>query len=379
MGITVGEALQLESLGKAVILAGKKGLDREIERVSVIECPESIELFRKGDFYLTAFFSLKNDVQGQLEMLQALEKSGSSGLCVIDLYFDDLDEEIKKYANTASYPILILPNYVYYSDIISEVNNALLQDKEDMVNELCVDSIMQAKDPKEINRLAQKINVNFKDRVVVMYLADEKRRTGWRWKSMFKNELEDYPHYSILGYRKGALLLLTFERQEDDASIEERLLRWEEIIKNKNPSIKVGIGSFKHSIYQLDMAIKEALLAMEVCKNIEDSCTIYYEELGTFKLLAPFRGEPELEQFYQEIIGPLRRYDEEQGTELLETVIAFVERDGVISKTAEALSQHENTIRYRLKKVQEVLNMEDLNFSFYEQLFAAVKIHKIMG
>lgn len=379
MGITVGEALQLESMKKAEMVAGEKGLEREIERVSVIECPESIELFRKGDFYLTAFFSLKNDVQGQLEIIKALDISGSSGLCVIDLYFDDLDKKIKDYADRVSYPIIFLPNDVYYSDVISEVNNALLQGKDDLVNELRIDGIMQAKDPKEINRLANKININFKDRVLVLYLDDGKTKGGWRWKNIFKNDLEDYPHYSILGYQKGAILFLTFERQESIDSIKDKIKKWEKIIMRKNPSIKIGIGSFNHSIFQLDVAIKEALLAMEVCKNVGDGNTVYYEELGTFKILVPFRGEPELEEFHQKIIGPLQKYDEEQGTELLETVISFVEKDGVISKTAETLSQHENTIRYRLKKVQEVLNMENLNFSFYEQLFAAVKIHKILS
>ena len=90
------------------------------------------------------------------------------------------------------------------------------------------------------------------------------------------------------------------------------------------------------------------------------------------------KDEPELKRFHDEIIVPLENYDRQKGTSLLNTAVAYVENDGDIGKTAESLYQHQNTIRYRLNKIKEILDMKGVNGSFYEKISIAVKIHKIM-
>jgi DNA-binding PucR family transcriptional regulator len=41
--------------------------------------------------------------------------------------------------------------------------------------------------------------------------------------------------------------------------------------------------------------------------------------------------------------------------------------------------QHGNTIRYRINKIKEILEMENLEGSFNEQLSIAIKIYKVLG
>ncbi|MDI3482006.1 MAG: Purine catabolism regulatory protein-like family [Tepidanaerobacteraceae bacterium] len=65
MGICVGEALKLKGLDKAKLIAGEKGIDRLIKRVSVIECPESPECwsllkYKKGILALMSFGNESN-------------------------------------------------------------------------------------------------------------------------------------------------------------------------------------------------------------------------------------------------------------------------------------------------------------------------------
>nr|WP_236650706.1 helix-turn-helix domain-containing protein [Adlercreutzia muris] len=53
-------------------------------------------------------------------------------------------------------------------------------------------------------------------------------------------------------------------------------------------------------------------------------------------------------------------YDAEHDSDLGVTAQAFAAACGEVSRTAEALFQHPNTVRYRLKKIKEVLAVQDL-------------------
>ena len=60
---------------------------------------------------------------------------------------------------------------------------------------------------------------------------------------------------------------------------------------------------------------------------------------------------------------------------LFETLLCYVKNNANLKQTAQELSQHENTIRYRLEKIGTVC---DLNYRFSEdaeQLSLAVKIY----
>ena len=52
-------------------------------------------------------------------------------------------------------------------------------------------------------------------------------------------------------------------------------------------------------------------------------------------------------------------YDEVHGTELITTAEALVGAYGDIKAVAEALHQHPNTVRYRVRKMKSLLGMDD--------------------
>lgn len=57
--------------------------------------------------------------------------------------------------------------------------------------------------------------------------------------------------------------------------------------------------------------------------------------------------------------GKLAAYDEEHGTNLVETALALVRAQGDVRVVAEGLFQHPNTIRYRLRKAKALMAMEN--------------------
>jgi len=379
MGITVAEALKLEGLDKATVVAGGSGLGRIITRVSVVECPEYEEypeLLREGDFFLTSLYAFKNDEARQLELIRTLVEHRSSGLCIIDLYMNDVSPAIKEFADEVSYPVLLLPNDIPYGDIITNVMDAIIQSKNDTIQAMKIDNLLQpGKTAEEIKQIAYEVNARFKENVTVLYCKDSGHDTSVKIKAL-RNELRAEAGWSVLKYQDGILLILTF----DDRARSGVVLRLDELERRliaMGPGCHLGVSSLHSGLEYLSVAVKEALLAVDVGQLLDRNVT-HYRDLGLYKLLLLLRNEPEVKRFHAEILGPIARYDERYNTKLLDTAIAYVDNDGDLKRTARALFQHVNTIRYRLRKIKRILGMENFQGTFYEQLSVAVKIHKML-
>lgn len=65
-----------------------------------------------------------------------------------------------------------------------------------------------------------------------------------------------------------------------------------------------------------------------------------------------------LKSFINETVEKLKKYDTENGTELLHTLSVFIKNMGIKSNTSKELFIHRNTLAYRLKFIEKLINYE---------------------
>ena len=58
-------------------------------------------------------------------------------------------------------------------------------------------------------------------------------------------------------------------------------------------------------------------------------------------------------------INILQKYDKQHDANLIKTLNSFVKNNGDYSATSEDCFQHSNTIRYRIKKIFELLDLDE--------------------
>jgi purine catabolism regulator len=123
MSISVKEAMSIGGLKKAKIIAGHSGMDKLIEHVSVIEVPESHEWFKGNELFLTAFYTIKNNVEAQLDLLKTIHQKNVTalGVCYPGMYFNKISNDVLKLADELSIPIIEIPRKVAYIEIISPI------------------------------------------------------------------------------------------------------------------------------------------------------------------------------------------------------------------------------------------------------------------
>lgn len=120
-------------------------------------------------------------------------------------------------------------------------------------------------------------------------------------------------------------------------------------------SVAVGVGRPTISGTTLAVAHKEAEGALGIGIRIHGpSSTTYFGDLGILRLLAQIASLSELESFREEMLGKLETHDRKAGGELLKTLEALFQCHGNLSRTAEQLSLHRNSLLYRLQRIGEI-------------------------
>jgi GAF domain-containing protein len=103
-----------------------------------------------------------------------------------------------------------------------------------------------------------------------------------------------------------------------------------------------------------------------------------YDELGPYKYLLRMSIDSGARDSHREAIRRLAEYDEQRSTFLLRTLEEFLRRRGNISATAEALYVHPNTLRQRLRRIQELSGV-DLRKEDWLMLEIALKLVRLEG
>jgi DNA-binding PucR family transcriptional regulator len=143
----------------------------------------------------------------------------------------------------------------------------------------------------------------------------------------------------------------------------------------------IGRSRVATDVLDLHRAGNEALLAANVAEGDLESPLLAFEETGAYRLLLSAMSEDpaELQRFYAETVEPLVAYDEQYDTDLVQTVVAFLEADGNIAGTAQRLFTHRHTVRYRLERVKELSGLDVGSTDGREKLSLGLKAMRVLG
>ncbi len=376
MNITVKDALQLERFQRFSLLAGQKGLHRKIEKISLLdyEVLNRIEgQFLKNEFALSSLLGAKDNPALILESVKYLVQSGVSGLAIKNIYFDQLPKEVIDYADACDFPIFIFDNTVFFEDIITDIRDVLRDLEKGAEFEYQLNALLDTNvSTEDICSLFHKFIGFLKKPFQVVYF---KERDGLDHSDLLSG-LERFRGIKteikgLFKYNQGLLMVYA------TSSYKETLYKTDLSNLGINPAnYWIGKSIFFNHERSFKTALQQALWSSRAA-HAEALDEMEYQKLGVYKLILPFFENSLYEEFLQEIIQPIISYDQKHGTELYETAKQYINNEGDIVKTAMALFQHSNTIRYRINKLRSILNMDSAEGTFYEHLSIAFRILRL--
>jgi PucR family transcriptional regulator, purine catabolism regulatory protein len=79
-----------------------------------------------------------------------------------------------------------------------------------------------------------------------------------------------------------------------------------------------------------------------------------YRDLGSYQLLLALQSHDALRRFCDSILGPIEAMENAYGGELLRSLQVFIEANGQWERAARQLFCHRHTLRYRIRKIEEL-------------------------
>ena len=106
----------------------------------------------------------------------------------------------------------------------------------------------------------------------------------------------------------------------------------------------------------LRLSFHEARCALEAVRlqNGDAPEVASHADLGAFQLLLSLQDDDALISYCRGVLGPVEQGEGEYGEELLRSLDVFIEHNGHSEKAANALYCHRHTLRYRIRRVEQL-------------------------
>ncbi len=150
--------------------------------------------------------------------------------------------------------------------------------------------------------------------------------------------------------------------------------------------LAMGVGSPAQSVLSCDVSFREARRALAIAKLGEPSSTpSFWEELGIYKILAPMYESADSRSFIREQLGALLETGGATGASslggqdsLLGTLFCIIRHNWQLKPVANALNLHYNTVKYRYRRIGEILGTDLESSSTRTSLALAMELY-VMG
>lgn len=327
--------------------------------------------FQKNQLTVTTFSVAKDNPYLILDAIKYLVAKGTSGLVVKNVFKLPIHESVLRYADSMNFPIFYVNSQdIYVELLIFEVYKRLFILNTFRDSQRCVAAILSGNlNSDEVIKYAKELNPSITDRYYSIYVKMDEYNVpnsiDALYKSFISSEL-NIPQNCFVPYNSGAFIICD---RDSNLPPEESI----NILTNNKEAFNFGISNSHSTLRDFDVCLRESLYAASLHKSHGN--IVSYGSLGSLQLILPFTDTVEMQKFKSRVLTPILDYDIENNSNLLQTLTAYIESNCNIDTASAMLSQHKNTIRYRLDKIAVISGFDYKSFSDLEQLSLAIKIH----
>ena len=141
----------------------------------------------------------------------------------------------------------------------------------------------------------------------------------------------------------------------------------------------LSIGPNLSGITHISESYQYAEKINSFLKNQNIKNQVYeFDKLGLYKVIMSVQNTKVLKNYMTEMLGKLIEYDKENKTNLYEVLKLYLDNDGSVKAVSELLFLHRNSINYKIKKIEELLQCDLSTTKVRTKLYLAFLIEYIV-
>ena len=368
------DIMNVEELQKLKLVAGEKGLYRHIrwlyfaDSMRVVDDDEFDDPEKYGHWIqggelmvITNEAIINNDDFIEKLVFNSKEKCASGVIVQKEKCTDFLID----LANQNEIPLFELPWDIRLIDLSQIVTTMIINEKTMHTSlESILTSILYGhyESEEDVMKLASSYRFDLSEEctLVKIVLKDAKNPyTSMDYLTNLTRNVFDnigLRHIIILPETNGILVLFPSEKLENEKIYNCFKQISTSFFNKEKMQIRIGISLRKKQISEYKIALKEAVLSEKIAETKIDFIQ-FYNDLGMIKVFSSVQDKGQLLSFYNEILGKLETSDNVSDGNLCETLKVYIDCNCNALDASKKLFVHRNTMRYRLNKIEEILNI----------------------
>jgi purine catabolism regulator len=133
------------------------------------------------------------------------------------------------------------------------------------------------------------------------------------------------------------------------------------------------VGALRRTFHEARCALEAAALV-----NGSSPPVASYRDLGAFQLLLSLQDDDALRLYCDSVLGPLEEASGEYGDELIRSLEAFIEQNGQWERAARELYCHRHTLRYRIRRVEQLTGRDLSNARDRIEFWLALRARELV-
>lgn len=410
-GITIREALSSSHARRLRLLGGRNGLERVIKTVALLKSPAALDSFTSGTLLL-APGELLSQTPGLIDTLMPrMAESGGAGLVVKPEQADSaIPEALIRSADRYNIPLLAMPANLSFAEItasllflILEQQNKVLQNLEQSYQELKRKMLAEAEQnyrtafidillcgdyesETEMIEQGRALNLDLSKPAAVMIINDNSSplKSPANTEIMLEAingflENQQRRYHLVAGIKGNKTVIITEAGGKNSLdnlkNLASALVDHINAAIDTKPALNVGIGRL-YPIKKINRSYQEACEALKICRLSDSISPVHFDELGFYKILSE-KNRQELEQFVEDLLQPVFKYDRAKNGELINTLKTYYEVNRNLKMTSKRMLTHYNTILYRIRKIEELTGVNLSNPESALNMEIAIQILKL--
>ncbi|WP_182185695.1 PucR family transcriptional regulator [Pectinatus frisingensis] len=397
MAVRCTDLLKLEIFCHLKLLGGKDGLDRIVRCPYVTLTKTIAQWVHGGELMFVSVKDLSCNAAQLLQLFNEGYQKNLSGVVLLvetvkNLFLDDLITA----ADCFCLPLFQMPYELPLVEITEEISSFIIQDKLRLqfTNELMIDIFSAQKNDQQSlisKAMLYHYDISGAHRIAIISINNlqsifqENNFLLVKKSLIYMESLQGIVdaickkrNWNVPGFINGNMLVLLLPATAR-AEIEKMLMEIYGCIEENldNPRIFISIGKEYSSLSQMRRSHLEAKRANSFTTG-ENKHIIFYEDLGFYKVLYEINNQQIMTNFSDEVLLSLKRYDKENHTVLMHTLMIYLYENCNLVKTAKKLYIHRNSLIYRIKKIEEITKESLDNENVCEKYRQALWVEKFL-
>jgi len=390
MAIKLSELYETTNRKDIKLVAGKNGMDNVVRWAHMIESKEISTFLEGQELSFVTGIALEKE-EDLFELVKLTYYNHASGMVInIGPYIKSISEEIIQFCDEHDFPLFEVPWHVYMANFIkSFCYQITLSDRINIELSTAVKNAIFFENQDELYIQQLEIH-NFSSNwpyclVVVEILEEngEKITDNKKREKILKfiENIVTYTYERTFVFELEGRFVLVFANysKEKIKSIVERVQKKCMESLNKKEKVYFCVGESSKNVKGISKSYRQAVDGLKLQKKMGNSNEIsMYRDLGLYKLLLSMEDKELINEYFEETIGPLVKYDELNGTDFISILDAYLKHSGSVKEVATELFYHRNTINYKLSKIQEILSCDLSELNTRVNYKVALMLREIM-